>query len=85
MSKYGNHTYNMHSYNGDRNGCARKENESDEQYRTVLYEDVARLSDKLQRVTGKRPVCFRISLRVAERGECGDNRQCGHKRVYDLL
>ena len=54
----GNHTYNMHSYNGDRNGCARKENESDEQYRTVLYEDVARLSDKLQRVTGKRPVAF---------------------------
>lgn len=54
----GNHTYNMHSYNGERNGCARKENESDEQYRTVLYEDVARLSDKLQRVTGKRPVAF---------------------------
>ena len=54
----GNHTYDMHSYNGERNGCARKENESDEQYRTVLYEDVARLSDKLQRVTGKRPVAF---------------------------
>lgn len=32
----GNHTYDMHSYNGDRNGCARKKNESDEQYRTVL-------------------------------------------------
>ena len=47
-----------HTYNGDRNGCARKENESDEQYRTVLYEDVARLSDKLQQVTGKRPVAF---------------------------
>ncbi|MBS1417943.1 MAG: polysaccharide deacetylase family protein [Ruminiclostridium sp.] len=54
----GNHTYNMHSNNVERNGCARKENESDEQYRTVLYEDVARLSDKLQRVTGKRPVAF---------------------------
>lgn len=54
----GNHTYDMHSYNGERNGCARKENESDEQYRTVLYEDVARLSDKLQKVTGKRPVAF---------------------------
>lgn len=54
----GNHTYDMHSNNGDRNGCARKENESDEQYRTVLYEDVARLSDKLQQVTGKRPVAF---------------------------
>lgn len=35
-----------------------KENESDEQYRTVLYEDVARLSDKLQQVTGKRTVAF---------------------------
>lgn len=54
----GNHTYDMHSNNGDRNGCARKENESDEQYRTVLYEDVARLSDKLHQVTGKRPVAF---------------------------
>lgn len=54
----GNHTYDMHSYNGERNGCARKENESDEQYRTVLYEDVARLSDKLQQVTGKRTVAF---------------------------
>lgn len=54
----GNHTYDMHSYNGERNGCARKENESNEQYRTVLYEDVARLSDKLQQVTGKRTVAF---------------------------
>lgn len=54
----GNHTYDMHSYNGERNGCARKENESDEQYRTVLYENVTRLSDKLQQVTGKRPVAF---------------------------
>lgn len=54
----GNHTYNMHSYNGERNGCARKENESDEQYRTALYEDVSMLSDKLQQVTGKRPVAF---------------------------
>lgn len=54
----GNHTYDMHSNNGDRNGCTRKENESDEQYRTVLYEDADRLSDKLQQVTGKRPVAF---------------------------
>lgn len=54
----GNHTYDMHLYNGERNGCARKENESDEQYRTVLYENVTRLSDKLQQVTGKRPVAF---------------------------
>lgn len=54
----GNHTYDMHSNNGDRNGCTRKENESDEQYRTVLYEDAARLSDKLQQVTGKRTVAF---------------------------
>ena len=54
----GNHTYDMHSNNGDSMVCARIDNESDEQYLTVLYEDVARLSDKLQRVTGKRPVAF---------------------------
>lgn len=54
----GNHTYNMHSNSGERNGCAKKESESREEYRKALYDDVSSLSDKLESVTGVRPVSF---------------------------
>ena len=54
----GNHTYNMHSNIGERNGCAKKPGESEEEYRKALYDDISSLSDKLEKVTGVRPVSF---------------------------
>lgn len=54
----GNHTYNMHSNTDGRNGCARMDGESEEDYYNKLYGDVSALSDKLERSTGKRPFAF---------------------------
>lgn len=54
----GNHTYDMHSNTDGRNGCAKKDGESDEDYHIALYNDVSALSDKLENVTGVRPVAF---------------------------
>lgn len=54
----GNHTYNMHSNSGERNGCAKMAGESEKEYRKALYDDISSLSDKLEKVTGVRPVSF---------------------------
>lgn len=54
----GNHTYDLHSNTGDRNGCAQKDGENTSDYHNALYNDVSALSDKLEQVTGVRPVAF---------------------------
>lgn len=54
----GNHTYDMHSNIGERNGCAKMAGESEKEYRKALYDDISSLSDKLEKVTGVRPVSF---------------------------
>lgn len=54
----GNHTYDLHSNTGDRNGCAQKDDENTSDYRKTLYNDVSALSDKLEDVIGVRPRAF---------------------------
>lgn len=54
----GNHTYDLHSNTGDRNGCAQKDGENMSDYRKTLYNDVSALSDKLEDVIGVRPRAF---------------------------
>lgn len=54
----GNHTYDLHSNTGDRNGCAQKDGENASDYHNALYNDVSALSDKLEDVTGVRPTAF---------------------------
>lgn len=54
----GNHTYDLHSNTGDRNGCAQKDGENTSDYRKTLYNDVSALSDKLEDVIGVRPRAF---------------------------
>lgn len=54
----GNHTYDLHSNTGDRNGCAQKDGEPVSDYHRALYNDVSALSDKLKKMTGVKPVAF---------------------------
>lgn len=52
-----NHTYNLHKMK-TRMGCLKAGNESSDQYRQVLSEDIARLQNKLNDIVGVTPNTF---------------------------
>ncbi|MDE6797509.1 MAG: polysaccharide deacetylase family protein [Ruminococcus sp.] len=54
----GNHTYNMHTFKGERQGCAKNPDETEEEYRELLYNDLNRLQNEIHEHTGKLPVVF---------------------------
>lgn len=54
----GNHTYDMHSIRGRRNGCARMSGESPEEYAAALAEDVGLLQSELKENCGIEPIVF---------------------------
>lgn len=54
----GNHTYNMHSFRGERHGCAMNPDETEEEYREILYNDISRLQNEIREHTGTTPLVF---------------------------
>ncbi len=58
LIEIGNHTYDMHKNEGSRKGCRIKKGESDEEYQAALADDIGRLQDKINTVTGKKPEIF---------------------------
>ncbi|MDE6035572.1 MAG: polysaccharide deacetylase family protein [Ruminococcus sp.] len=54
----GNHTYNMHTFRGERQGCAKNPEESESDYRELLYDNLSRLQNEIHKHTGKMPVVF---------------------------
>lgn len=63
MSKSGlveiqNHTYNMHSNKKSRIGCTKKRNESTEEYKQKLSEDIKKSQELISKNTGFTPTAF---------------------------
>ncbi len=54
----GNHTYNMHSFKGDRKGCSKNPDENEEEYRRILTEDLSRLQSEIHEHTNTLPAVF---------------------------
>lgn len=54
----GNHTYNMHSFRGIRQGCSINNGETEEQYRELLMEDLSRMQNEIHQNTGTLPIVF---------------------------
>lgn len=54
----GNHTYYMHRTGSSRQGSTKNYNESEAEYRGVLYADVQKLQLKLSQLINKRPAAF---------------------------
>lgn len=52
-----NHSYDMHSLKS-RKGVLPKAGESDESYKSILTDDVAKAQALLENATGKKPTCF---------------------------
>ncbi|MBQ6181946.1 MAG: polysaccharide deacetylase family protein [Ruminococcus sp.] len=57
-AEIGNHTYDMHSVSGKRNGCARINGESEEEYRKALSEDILTTQNSLRNACGYIPFVF---------------------------
>ena len=53
-----NHSYDMHYYNGSRQGVKKKISESQEEYRSVMENDIGALQDKIFEMTGQKPTTF---------------------------
>ncbi len=53
-----NHTYNLHTYDKGRHGCAKKAGESLAGYRSRLCEDVLKLQNRITEMTGTVPTTF---------------------------
>ncbi|MCD8090779.1 MAG: polysaccharide deacetylase family protein [Clostridiales bacterium] len=63
MSKSGfvefqNHTYALHEIKNGRKGAARKNGESAEEYKKLLWEDAEKLNDEILNYTGVKPTAF---------------------------
>ena len=54
----GSHTYDMHSFKGKRKGCAKLPNETEEEYRSTLAEDLAVLHNEMHISIGEIPAVF---------------------------
>jgi peptidoglycan/xylan/chitin deacetylase (PgdA/CDA1 family) len=53
-----NHSYNLHSKNKGRLGCAQKSNEAYEEYEKALFEDINKLQIEIQKYTNQTPSTF---------------------------
>ena len=53
-----NHTYNMHSNKKSRIGCTKKQNESTEEYKQKLSEDIKKSQELIFKNTGFTPTAF---------------------------
>jgi Predicted xylanase/chitin deacetylase len=53
-----NHTYNLHTYNKGRLGCAKKAGESADAYHALLCGDVTQLQNRITEMTGTVPTTF---------------------------
>lgn len=63
----GNHTYDMHTVNGRRNGCSKNYGEDNEQYSEALNSDISVLQTELIQNTGYEPVVFAYPFGIVSR------------------
>lgn len=88
MSKSGifefqNHTYYLHKIENGRKGAAKKKGESEEEYRSLLREDLEKLNAQILECTGKVPEAF-----IYPYGSFSDEsneivRELGFKAIVD--
>ena len=73
----GNHTYNMHSFDGVRKGCAKIKGETNEEYINILKSDISLLQSEFQENTGISPIVFAYPFGEISREALPVLRECG--------
>lgn len=73
----GNHTYDMHSLDNGRNGCMKLENETENEYRQLLDDDIGLLQAEIKEHTGVTPVVFAYPFGAVSRSSLPVIREKG--------
>ena len=77
FAEIGNHTYNMHSFDGIRKGCAKVKGETNEEYINTLKSDIQLLQSEIHRNTGISPIVFAYPFGEVSREALPVLRECG--------
>lgn len=75
----GNHTYGMHTFGKGRNGCAKRPEETAEQYTAALSADIGTLQTALHRQTGMQPFIFAYPFGAVSRESIPVLREAGFR------
>ena len=78
-----NHTWALHDNSGRRNGAKKLRGETLEQYARVLSDDIGRLQDKLEEITGTRPNTFVYPFGAVSPESVGILRDMGFEAALD--
>lgn len=73
----GNHTYDMHSFNGARKGCSKLSGENEEEYHDILMSDLTLLQNEIKNKTGISPYVFAYPFGYISRESLPVIRECG--------
>ncbi len=73
----GNHTYDMHSLNGERRGCMKLSGETNEEYAEKLRQDIGLLQTEIHQHTGITPIAFAYPFGSLSRESIPVLRECG--------
>lgn len=77
--EFQNHTYQLHSTSGSRNGCMKKKHESVSAYTDVLYNDLYNLQQKFQQNTNYTPTTFTYPFGAISKDSVDVIKQLGFK------
>lgn len=75
------HTYDMHSVNGERQGCRRMRGENADAYRAVFTSDLVKNEERIISAAGQAPSCFVYPFGLA----CDEAREILIERGYRVL
>ena len=75
----GNHTYYMHGNDYTRHGCSINYGEDSASYHDALVKDIGTLQDKIEQVTGTRPVTFAYPYGIISDGSMSAIKETGIK------
>lgn len=77
--EFQNHTYNLHSNSNGRTGCMKKSNESLENYKTLLSEDINKLQTEFKEHTDYVPNTFTYPFGGVSKGSTDILKSLGFK------
>ena len=79
----GSHTYDMHSLNGMRRGCAKRSGESRQSYETALKDDLTKAQKLLGYACGEEPYIFAYPYGIYSKETPEILRSMGFKAVFN--
>lgn len=81
--EFGNHTYDMHSAIGRRKGCSKMENESDDEYKSALTDDILKLQNEFSQHSHDKPLVFAYPFGCVSKESTDILKEIGFKMTFN--